>query len=71
MTTNISTPAGQDIRTDIAALMTDLADLALAKHNAAVGLDHKGETAKGYESQSHAYANAAMWLQTVLDAHTA
>lgn len=71
MIANVSTPAGQDIHADIAALMTDLADLALTKHNAAVALDHKGETAKGYESQSHAYANAAMWLQEILDKHAA
>lgn len=71
MITRTTTPAGSDILTDIAALMTDLADISLAKHNAAVGLNHQGETAKGYESQSHAYANAAMWLQGILDKHTA
>lgn len=64
------TPTG-NLAADVARLMTDLAQVSVEKHNAAVALDHKGETAKGHESQSHAYANVAMWLERLMDAHAA
>lgn len=48
---------------DVAALMTDLADLSSAKHGQA------NETPNGrhMEGQSHAYANAAVMLESLLD----
>jgi hypothetical protein len=70
MTANISTPAGQDIRVDIAALMTDLQDLGAAKHNAAATTGQDTLDGRNYYGQGHAYLNAAMWLQQLLDAHT-
>jgi hypothetical protein len=66
-----TSPATQDQATsilrDIAALMTDLADLSNAKHGQANA--HGSETPNGrhMEGQSHAYANAAVMLESLLD----
>jgi len=54
---------------DLAALMADLNDLGTAKHNAAVAKGHDTLEGRGYEAQSHAYLNAAVWVQELLDAH--
>lgn len=70
MTEQTTTPAAQDIRVALAQLLMDLQERSAAKHAAAITKGHGTPTGRGYEGQSHAYANSAMWLQGILDAHT-
>lgn len=60
-------PQAISILRDIAALMTDLADMSSAKHGQSQA--HGSETPNGrhMEGQSHAYANAAVMLESLLD----
>lgn len=58
------------ILTEIAQVMTDLSDLGSAKHGAANKYGVDTQTGALMAGQSHAYTNAAVMLQNLLDRHT-
>lgn len=64
-------PSTGNLQLDIAQLMTDLNEMGTEKRNEAVAAGPDTMTGRDHKSQSHAYMNAAMWLQKVLDQHTA
>lgn len=69
LTATSTAPAGQNLRADLAQLLADLADNSLAKTQAAHQVGQDTPQGEKYYAQGHAYGNAAMWLQMVLDAN--
>lgn len=67
MTQNINPAA---ILTDLAALMTDLAEHSRTKHGKANAEGQQTLAGAKAEGQSHAYGNAALRLQEILDKYT-
>jgi hypothetical protein len=68
--TNQADTTATPILTDLAALMTDLAARSSDKHAEAILAGHDTPAGRGSEGQSHAYANAAMFIQDLIDKHT-
>lgn len=60
-----------NLAADVARLMMDLSQISMDKHARATDAGHDTPQGRGAEGQSHAYANAAMYLQDILDAHAA
>ena len=64
-----TTPTGQNLRDDLAQLLEHLTQTSQTAHQAAVKAGHDTSFGRTCSDQSHAYANAATWLQDVLTAN--